>query len=293
MPNKRHFMDRISIITIVFNDRQNIKRTLDSVINQTYKNLQYIIIDGNSTDGTKELIASIIKSQANIIEEKQDSNSYYLKPIKQDNQSFVFEFISQKDNGIYDAMNKGIDQLEGKWCNFMNSGDAFYENNTIEKLFHNFTDNDNKISVIYGNTQMIYDDNHSKILLASHNHKFHHKFIHQSSFVNTDIMKQYKFDTRFKIAGDTNFFTTLYNNGYNFFYINQTISSFNIEGISSKISYQMFKEDCIIGYKYNKLYPFFNTIKLIIRDIPRYIIRISLPKNIRNKARVLLSKNKV
>ena len=283
-------MNKISVITIVFNDINNIEKTLDSVINQTYENLQYIIIDGKSSDGTKEFIENKIKNISNIIEEINNDDIYHLKAVKRNNKNFTFEFISQKDSGIYYAMNKGVDLASGKWCNFMNCGDRFYANNTISNIIDKIQNNS---IVIYGNTEMAYDNANSKILLASHNHKFHHKFIHQSSFIDTSIIKKYKFDTRFKIAGDTNLLTMLYNNGYKFQYIDEIISNFNLDGVSGKLSYQMFKEDCIIGYKYNKLYPLFTTIRHLFRDMPRYIIRISLPKKIRNKARVLISKNKV
>lgn len=283
-------MNKISVITIVFNDINNIEKTLDSVINQTYESLQYIIIDGKSSDGTKEFIENKIKNISNIIEEINNDDIYHLKAVKRNNKNFTFEFISQKDSGIYYAMNKGVDLASGKWCNFMNCGDRFYANNTISNIIDKIQNNS---IVIYGNTEIAYDNANSKILLASHNHKFHHKFVHQSSFIDTSIIKKYKFDTRFKIAGDTNLLTTLYNNGYKFQYIDEVISNFNLDGVSGKLSYQMFKEDCIIGYKYNKLYPLFTTIRHLFRDIPRYIIRISLPKKIRNKARVLISKNKV
>lgn len=282
-------MNKISVITIVFNDINNIEKTLDSVINQTYESLQYIIIDGKSSDGTKEFIENKIKNISNIIEEINNDDIYHLKAVKRNNKNFTFEFISQKDSGIYYAMNKGVDLASGKWCNFMNCGDRFYANNTISNIIDKIQNNS---IVIYGNTEIVYDNANSKILLASHNHKFHHKFIHQSSFIDTSIIKKYKFDTRFKIAGDTNLLTMLYNNGYKFQYIDEIISNFNLDGVSGKLSYQMFKEDCIIGYKYNKLYPLFTTIRHLFRDIPRYIIRISLPKKIRNKARVLISKNK-
>lgn len=286
---------KISIITIVFNDVNNIYKTINSCLEQSYKNIEYILVDGKSSDGTKELILETITSIANIHKQGDLEARFYLEGEKKNNPNFSIKFLSQKDNGIYDAMNKGIDLAGGEWCNFMNCGDRFYSKDTILSLFSTYYLNHANMdaAVIYGNTQMIYDENNSKILQASHNHKFHHKFIHQSAFINTKIMKKYKYDTRFKIAGDTHFFTNLYNKKYPFCYINQIISSFNIDGVSSKVSYQMFKEDCIIGYKYNKLYPLFNALKLIFRDAPRYIIRSILPNSIKNKLRVRFSKNKV
>ena len=78
--------------------------------------------------------------------------------------------------------------------NFMNCGDRFYANNTISNIIDKIQNNS---LVIYGNTEMVYDNANSKILLASHNHKFHHKFVHQSSFIDTSIIKKYKFDEIF------------------------------------------------------------------------------------------------
>lgn len=282
--------DKISIITIVLNDKNNIIKTMESVLCQTYKNIEYIIIDGKSNDGSKEIIQNKILDLCDEIKNVVKDNNSYIEAIKRDNPNFIIKFLSQKDAGIYYAMNKAIYFISGSWCNFMNSSDTFYNCDVIKNIFKN---NFKNIAVIYGNTQMIYDSKNSKILYSSHNHKFHHKFIHQSSFINSKIIKKYKYDTNFKIAGDSDFFTKIYNKKHKFLYVDEIISSFNLSGISSKISYQMFKEDCKIGYKYNKFYPIFNTLKLLFRDIPRLFLRNILPDGIRNKIRVKFSKNKV
>lgn len=98
---------KLSIITINFNNEKGLKKTLESVSIQTYKNFEFIIIDGGSTDNS-----------VNIIKEYQPIITYWL---------------SEPDKGIYNAMNKGIAQAHGEYCIFMNSGDTFYDASTIEK----------------------------------------------------------------------------------------------------------------------------------------------------------------
>lgn len=90
---------KVSVVTICYNSVQFIEKTIQSVLSQTYPNIEYIVIDGGSTDGTKEII------------EKYSSRISY--------------WCSEKDRGIYDAMNKGIRKATGEWINFMNSGDCF------------------------------------------------------------------------------------------------------------------------------------------------------------------------
>ncbi|MBN2663246.1 MAG: glycosyltransferase [Bacteroidales bacterium] len=120
---------KLSVVTIVFNDVLHIEKTMNSVFSQTYKNIEYIIIDGNSTDGTKELI-----------------NKY------EDKLNF---WISKPDNGLYDAMNKGLKKVTGDYVCFLNSGDLFYDEKTVEQIFYGSINTD--VDVFYGDT-LIVDD---------------------------------------------------------------------------------------------------------------------------------------
>lgn len=104
-------MKNISIITVVYNDQNNILRTINSVVNQTYRDREYIIIDGGSNDETNNIIKNNI--------------------------SEIDLYISEKDNGIYDAMNKAIDIAKGEWIIFMNSGDVFVDEYVLQNVFAN------------------------------------------------------------------------------------------------------------------------------------------------------------
>jgi glycosyltransferase involved in cell wall biosynthesis len=120
---------RISVITIVYNDVKHLEETILSVTEQTFDNIEYIIIDGGSTDGTLD----VIKNHA-------DKLSYW---------------ISEKDNGIYDAMNKGLRIASGDFVWFLNSGDQIHEKNTVEELVRQI---DEETDLIYGETVLINDE---------------------------------------------------------------------------------------------------------------------------------------
>lgn len=301
----------ISVVTIVYNDIAHIIDTMDSVVGQDYPHIQYIIIDGASSDGTREKILEYIASCAKV-DSQANSNkkTESLKHTEQNSKIFLtathreknltFKLLSEKDSGIYDAMNKGIDLAIGQWCNFMNCGDRFHSSNTLKEFFTHFLQSAQVSSqaaphptpqILYGDAQLIYDDTHSKILYASTKpHKYHHHFIHQSAFIATTLMQAYRYDTGFKIAGDTDFFAKAYNNGARFQYVPLVVASFSLEGVSSHLSWQMFKEDCQIGYKYNRLFPLLHALKYLFWVIPRVCIRELIPARFRSQARILLGK---
>ena len=285
----------ISVITVVYNDIAHIVETLDSVTAHDYPQIEYIIIDGASSDGTREKIMEYIASCANTDSKKYEEQNgrIYLEATHRE-KNLLFKFLSEADSGIYDAMNKGIDLATGEWCNFMNCGDRFYSPNTILELFTRFLVTNTTIrhiSVIYGDTHTIYDNTYSKVICASTRpHNYHQRFTHQSAFILTTLMKQYKYDTYFKIAADADFFTKIYRQDISFYYIPLTISSFNMQGISSAPSWQRFKEYYIIANKYSHTRPILLGIKYFCWTLPRYYVYLIIPKKYRNYIRMLCSK---
>ncbi len=132
---------------------------------------------------------------------------------------------------------------------------------------------------LYGNTAYKLDSFNVKIPKCNVNPKYRMPFCHQSVFVRTDVLKAYKFDTNFKICADNDFFTKLYNQGYTFYHSKEIISLYDANGLSSKPSWQFFKEELIIICKYNHFYVFI-FIPRYIFIILKYMIKSILPKEI-------------
>ena len=213
----------ITVITVSYNAVSIIEKTILSVINQTYSNIEYIIIDGGSTDGTIE-----------IIKKYEDKITYWL---------------SEPDKGIYDAMNKGIDKATGEWINFMNCGDTFFCNTVIEDLFQKANTNSD---VIYGNTNLLLLTGGyiQKGEIATD--KEYMPFGHQASFSRTSLMKKYGFDRNYKICADRNFFYIAYKNNAVFEYVDVNVSNYEAEeGVSSVNMSRIFYEKGLIEGKTN------------------------------------------
>jgi glycosyltransferase involved in cell wall biosynthesis len=189
---------KISVITVCYNNKDGLLKTVKSIINQTYQDLEFIIIDGGSTDGSVELI-------------------------KEYQKKFSLTFITESDQGIYDAMNKGIKLSTGEWLNFMNSGDTFYKPDTIEEAAKSLTDTED---IIYGNTEIVYPDFKTIKNEPEPAKLWRGRIPHQSSFIKSSIMKKYGYNSTNKIVADLEFFMTVYYNGGHLKKINQTIASF-------------------------------------------------------------------
>lgn len=232
----------ISIITITYNATDTIEETIKSVINQTYPNIEYIIIDGGSKDGTVDIIKKYSK--------------------------YISYWISEPDKGIYNAMNKGIDHAHGKWINFMNAGDSFYDNKTLEIIGFDKIDN-KKIRVIYGDT-IVKKNNISFLKKAQPVKNIHRRIIgcHQSIFVSTINIKDIKFNESFRLASDYHTIYSLYEKYKKeaFYYLPIPISIYDAEfGISSKYILTSLKEQLYIRRKHKNALWYYDFTKYIIK----------------------------
>jgi glycosyltransferase involved in cell wall biosynthesis len=255
----------ISIITVCYNSEKYIRDTIESVLNQTYDNIEYIIVDGESTDKT-----------LNIIKEYESKFNGRMK------------WISEPDEGIYDAMNKGIDMVNGDWINFMNAGDSFYNLNILSLIFSSkYTNIYESVSILYGKTKIIYNKDNYKIFTPNDLDDFWKGIIfnHQSSFVRADIMKKNKFNTQYVYSADFNLFYHLYKKDYIFKEIDLIIANYDYNGISSQQQLEVIKEySNIISKKEKNLYYFSKKIDVYIRSCIKKI----LP----NKIVIKIQKNK-
>lgn len=173
-------MNTISVITVCYNCKNEIERTLKSVISQNFQGMEYIIIDGGSTDGTLDLI------------KKYEKN--------------IDIIISEKDSGIYDAMNKGIQRSNGEWIVCMNAGDEFAAPDILRKVFSNPLPPD---------ASFIYSDylkkNHHGVITSYHTDRHKGEVFHQSAIYKKKLHEQYGYYlvTKPYIVSDLLFFLSV------------------------------------------------------------------------------------
>ena len=198
---------KLSIITINYNNKDGLQKTIDSVIGQTWHDYEWIIIDGGSTDGSKELI-----------EKYQEHFTYW---------------CSEPDKGIYHAMNKGISHAKGLYSICMNSGDSFYEKETLEKVFS-----------IERNADILFGD---WMRVGETSSQFTHydspvelypiyrgwNFCQQALFIKTQILINKGFDDTYRVGGDTKRWVEAMLDNNSFEYLNLIICNFDLTGISS------------------------------------------------------------
>lgn len=213
----------VTIITVTYNAEQFLERTIKNIIEQNYKNIEYIIIDGNSTDGTIDIIKKYEK--------------------------YISYWISEPDNGLYDAMNKGIDIATGSWINFMNAGDMFSETNTISNVSKNFNEDYQIIcgDILRGENYSVYQKT------LGLDYAYDSVFVnHQASFTNTLLMKKFKFDSNMKISADYGFFFRCFIEGYKFKFINIPLAKCLEGGISQQNNILAWGEAMHLQAKYLK-----------------------------------------
>lgn len=210
-------LSKITIITVSYNCADSLECTIKSVMNQSYLDKEYIIIDGASSDNT----CNIIKKYENM----------------------VTKYISEPDYGIYDAMNKGIDLATGEWIIFMNSGDVFHDNYVIENVFSD--DFDDNIGIVYGDIELLFSNGLKVLKRMNHisEERIPMEICHQAVFTRTYILKEIKYDLSYKIIADRKSFIDIYKMGMKFKYVPFVISEFDsVKGVSSKKQFKMYRE---------------------------------------------------
>lgn len=191
----------VSVITVTRNAAPLLERTLLSVENQQYDAIEVIVVDGLSTDGTVDIIHK--------------------------HEDCITKWISESDNGIYDAMNKGVRMASGEWILFMNSGDTFARNDVLDRVFSRRWDS---FGVLYGD--VVKD---GRVKKAPEKYRLYQRmlFCHQSSLTRRTLFSYSPFDTSHPLSADFKFFTEQYNSGVRFAYVGLPIASFDTGGVSN------------------------------------------------------------
>ena len=197
---------KVSVVTVCYNAGDILEDTIKSVVSQTYGDMEYIIIDGASSDGTVD-----------VIKKYSDKITYW---------------VSEPDKGIYDAMNKGILAATGDYIIFMNAGDRFANSSVVENVASRL----NGATVVTGRWHRCYKDGSMKIGSPSKIARLSvdMPICHQATFVKLSYHKANPFDTDYKYSADYNFFYKAWKKGENFSVIDECIADFIVDhGASS------------------------------------------------------------
>lgn len=204
MPTKS-FNNKVSIITINYNNAEGLKHTIKSVLEQTFRDVEYIVIDGGSSDNSVEVIKSF-----------------------EDNIDF---WISEPDKGIYNAMNKGVSHAHGEYCLFLNSGDFLYDSDSLEALCSNELTAD----VVAANLQC--DDSSGNTNVPPEEISFSFFFIssipHPATLIRTTLLRDLPYREDYKIISDwIFFFEALILKNVSYQHIDVFLSKFDMNGVS-------------------------------------------------------------
>ena len=202
---------KLSIITVNFNNFHGLEKTLKSIICQSTNDFEWIVIDGGSTDGSKDLL-------------------------ERNNESISF-WVSEPDHGIYEAMNKGIKAAKGEYLQFLNSGDSLADKDIIQK----FCQRDNTEDVIYGNA-IIVDNNDNEVKrfkapeLVRFSYFFEHTLNHQATFFSKRCFENYLYNEENRIASDIELFMHLMYHHFSFKKWDEFIVRYDNTGLSTQKS---------------------------------------------------------
>jgi glycosyltransferase involved in cell wall biosynthesis len=209
----------LSVITVVFNGEAHLEQTILSVIGQSYSNIEHIVIDGGSTDGTPRILSRY-----------NDKIDYW---------------ISERDKGIYDAMNKGLDAAKGDWILFLGSDDCLYDANVIK---HVTAALNSELSVVYG--AIIYTNR--KIVRSRFNlfTLLHNTVHHQSAFYNSKLFDNWRYDKGLRLIADYELNLKIYLGKKKHKYVDEIISMCSQRGQSRVNRELAFHETNVVRGKY-------------------------------------------
>lgn len=241
---------KFSIITVTYNDLNNLKVTYDSVKNQSFADYEYLVIDGGSTDGTVE----------------------YLKSIK--NADPHVKYISEKDNGIYDAMNKGVSFSSGEYILFLGAADTFYTNKILYEVNRLLNDS---IDVFYGKVMFSSGENKGKTLGDKLNFisiLFDRYIAHQSVFAKRETLIKFPFNLEYRFLADQDFMLNVKKAGYKLKFFNIVICFYDGNGFSSisENRDRLINERICLIYCHSKFAFFLRNLGHILRGKGKYLL---------------------
>ena len=241
----------ISVVTVVYNGEQFLEETILSVINQSYDNVEYIIIDGRSTDGT-----------LNIIKKYEEKIDYW---------------VSEKDSGIYDAMNKGISQCSGEIIGIVNADDFIYKD-SLKKIVQIFENKE--VMYTYGQVDLITEDGKKFDTAKSigvENLKYklfkHMPFLHPTMFVRKKVYKELGlYSLQYKLSADYDFALRVVEHGFKGEILDFSTGVFRIGGASGGVGSYLENHKLLLHHNVNPIFVYLNTIVLFTKLFFRRVV---------------------
>jgi glycosyltransferase len=245
---------KISIVTIVYNNKNNIADCIQSVRDQNYKDIEHIVIDGGSTDGTQAIIESNIEG--------------------------IAHYISEKDNGLYNALNKGIKLASGDIIGILHSDDIFFSHDTLQIVERKFQETN--ADLVYANGLYVDKEDESKVKRVYNSRPLRKIYLffgwiplHTTIFVRSSIFQKYGlYNENYSISSDYDISIRWFkNDNINKVFLNQFVVKMRLGGKSTSASLQRKKssEDLLI-IKNHRLCGYLTLFFKIIRKIPQYLI---------------------
>lgn len=234
---------KVSIITPSLNSEKTIEQTINSVLNQRYTDFEYIIIDGNSSDHTVDIIKEYISLFGGRM-----------------------RYISEKDDGIYDAMNKGIKLARGNVIGIINSDD-WYEKDALEKVVNFFSNNDT--DVIYGKMNILTENAQLEEYPVCDLSALWYKMVipHPTVFVRREIYKRYGvFNTQYNLSADYELMLRFYSQNVKFSFVDSVLANFRLGGESQHNRIHCIKEGYDISFHYIDKCPVKKTVFPILKE---------------------------
>lgn len=241
-PSNKEEAPLLTVITVVYNAADELERTIENVLQQSAANFEYIIIDGGSKDGSVDVIKKYSQRISN--------------------------WVSERDGGIYDAMNKGVRLASGQFVVFMNAGDLFYDPDSIKDIIEQIKAAGDP-TIIYGDAQIISDK--GRHIQNQHNRHLDltKSIIHQSMILRRSMLLENPYNANYRIMADyDNLLSVSVQSPDKIHYVHRTICIYNKFGVSSRPLYTYFHEYYEVA---RKRMPFMKFVYFNFYIIPRLI----------------------